>query len=98
MSTPCSPVPPAGPSLPSRRSVWLSSIALFAVLAVVFLVNNREIGIGDTVPNTLMPLAMIRGDGVYLDRFFTTEESLHRCWWVTVKHDRVVSRYPIGPA
>jgi hypothetical protein len=42
-----------------------SSVCLFAI----YLANGREIGSGDTVPAKYLTLALLRGDGFYLDRY-----------------------------
>jgi hypothetical protein len=67
--------------------------ALFAVYSI----NGRQIGVGDTLPNLLLPVALLRGDGVALDRFADRwKGKLPYC--VTIKRGQIVSRYPLAPA
>jgi hypothetical protein len=39
------------------------------VVFVVYKANGREIGGGDTLPARMLPIAILRGDGPFLDRF-----------------------------
>lgn len=77
----------------------LLGLGLFAV----FVANGREIGAGDTVPNMLLPIAVLRGDGLALNRF----ADLWPIWqgaydgdlpyFVSARGDRIRSRYPPAP-
>jgi hypothetical protein len=79
---------------------WPASVILGIVVASVYLANGREIGAFDTTPTTLLPLAILRGDGWHLDRF----RPLLRMWgsplpmFVTEFGGHIISRYPVGPA
>src|SRR5580658_4996551 len=79
---------------------WPPSLILGVVVALVYLANGREIGAFDTIPTTLLPLAIVRGDGLRLDRF----RPLLREWgtplpvFVTESFGHIISRYPVGPA
>jgi hypothetical protein len=85
---------------PGKLRGWPSSIILGIVIALAYLANGREIGAFDTIPTTLLPLAIIRGDGLRLDRF----RPLLREWgtplpvFVTESFGHIISRYPVGPA
>jgi hypothetical protein len=70
-------------------------------LTSIYLINRREpIDTSDTVAAELLPFAMLRGDGPFLDRFSAilppagvpTSPSL--AW----SRGHIVSRYPIAPA
>jgi hypothetical protein len=79
---------------------WPFSIGLGVLIAFIYLSSDREKGAFDTVPNTLLPLAVLRGDGVYLDRFralFVREWGTPTPIFVAVSRGHLVSRYPIGP-
>ncbi|HMB08470.1 MAG TPA: hypothetical protein VKP69_32655, partial [Isosphaeraceae bacterium] len=54
----------AAPPDGRRTAFWLG-IALF----LAYWANGRTIGAGDTIPAQLLPIALIRGDKPYLDRF-----------------------------
>ena len=76
----------------------LLAVGLFAV----YLANGREIGSGDTAPAKYLTMALIRGDGVYLDRY---RRPLLEAWpreglpyYVKLVRGHYVSSYPIGPA
>ena len=82
---------------------WKSSLLLGVVLTLIYLANGREIGCGDTLPAKLLPIAIIRGDGPYLDRFqFLKDpqesERLGASWSVSSSRGHIVSRYPVGSA
>ena len=82
----------------NRRS-WLVSAALGVVVAAIYLSNGREIGAFDTTPASLIPLSIVRGDGLHLDRF----RNLLRTWgtplpaFVAESGGHIVSSYPVGP-
>jgi hypothetical protein len=68
----------------------------------VYMANGREIGAGDTVPAKCLTLALLRGDGFYLDRY---RDELLKYWphagmpyYAQMVDGHYVSRYPIGPA
>src|SRR5437764_910402 len=95
------PVRTPDPGLGSGKSSgWPTSLILGIGVACVYLANGREIGAYDTTPTTLLPLAILRGDGLHLDRF----QPLLRVWgtplpvFVTESGGHVISRYPVGPA
>jgi hypothetical protein len=99
----------AGPSVPAesssaprgRLSGWGWSIAISVLLTPIYLANRAEpLGSEDTVPAELMPLAILRGDGPFLDRYAPILAVTHQTitWAITRSHGHLVSRYPIGPA
>jgi len=53
----------------SRGSRWWTSVILGLSLLLVYSANSRDLGSVDTVATTLLPLAIVRGDGLALDRF-----------------------------
>jgi hypothetical protein len=68
-------------------------------LALIYSGNRRELGTFDTVATSMLPLAILRGDGPALDRYQLALRdrdglilSVVRSRW------RVVSRYPVAPA
>lgn len=89
-----SPLPEGGPPL---RTAVLLGLGLFAI----FVINGREIGAGDVVPNKLLPIAVLRGDGLTLNRFnhlwgLWSGASDRLPYFVSVDAGRVRSRYPPG--
>ena len=83
---------------PNRAPVagWTQSLLLGVLLALIYALNFRELGIGDTVPASQLPTAVLHGDGVFLDRFYPNPDALPN--WVALKRGHVVSRYPLGTA
>jgi hypothetical protein len=75
----------------------LGTLVLF-----VYWINGREIPNGDTIPARLLPIALIRGDGPFLDRFnafLVAPDSGGRVpYYVARKRGHLVSSYPIGAA
>ena len=61
--------PPAHWTGTGKLEGWPASWILGIGIAMVYLANGREIGAFDTIPSTLLPLAILRGDGWHLDRF-----------------------------
>lgn len=87
---------------------WKSSLLLGIALTLIYSANRREIGAGDTAAAKFLPIAIIRGDGLYLDRF---SQQLQGSNWdkaryskgeliyaVTSSRGHIVSTYPVGPA
>ena len=77
------------------RDAWLT-LGLLAL----FLANGRAIGGGDTVPAALLQVALVRGDGLTLDRlaWAIRTETGAVPGYCDESRGHVVSRYPIGPA
>ena len=82
---------------------WVYSASLGVFLFLVYIINIRLFFDADTIPAAFLPLAMIRGDGPFLDRF---AEALPKSpvpgerlpYIVTEARRHIVSRYPVGPA
>src|SRR6185312_15139616 len=78
------------------KSTLLLGFALF----MIYSANGRAIGCGDTIPATLQPIALIRGDGLYLDRFepiLMAEDESNR-YYVSRVRGHLMSHYPQAPA
>src|SRR5262245_3011491 len=80
----------------NRRRQWAVAAALWMGLFAVYVSNGREIGASDTIPSLLLPISMLRGDGVRLDRFRHMWPT-NLPYYVVDKGGAVVSRYPLGP-
>ena len=50
-----------------RGSGWLGSLFLGLALVFVYMINGRELGTYDTISASLLPLCILRGDGIYFD-------------------------------
>jgi len=89
-----------GSSTDRRRKGWLGSLALGLALWAVYSANDNYLGSYDTVGTCLLPLNLLRGDGVYLDRFWLAlrERNGELATFVVRSHDHIVSRYPLAPA
>jgi hypothetical protein len=75
-------------------------LVLFVVLVAIYESNGRDLGTSDTVPTSLVPLAILRGQGFFLDSHRVSIEAwtsnsmdLAISW-----HGHLLSRYPIAPA
>jgi hypothetical protein len=73
-------------------------LGTFLGLVLAYSVNGRVIPSGDTDAVTFTALAIVRGDGIALDRFRTEIDLLRRPYWVTEKRGHLISRYPVAPA
>jgi hypothetical protein len=89
-----------GRSTTSRRNGWLGSLALGMTLWLIYSANDRCLGGYDAVGTSLLPLNILRGDGVYLDRFWPVlrERNGELAPIVARSRDHIVSRYPLAPA
>lgn len=90
------PTTSAGPTPRSRVERW-KSVALFVALACIYSANGRESGAGDTVPALLLPVAILRGDGLQLDRFAAVWPN-RLPYYVTLHRGHIVSQYPVAVA
>ena len=79
---------------------WWLSLLLGTAVGWVYMANGRAVNSPDTFPTALTTLALLSGEGIYLDRFFPeTPGGPNRIWYGSArKHGHVVSRYPILPA
>jgi hypothetical protein len=72
-----------------------TSVLLFVFVLGVYSANGRLIGAIDTVANQLLPIAIVRGDGLVLNRF---AETVRDQYYVKADGERLLSRYPVLPA
>jgi hypothetical protein len=76
-------------------------VLVFLGLAGVYLANARlPIDSADTLEMELLPLAIVRGDGPFLDRFAAEPAPLGASFSSNVERSRghAVSRYPVAPS
>src|SRR3954465_14505600 len=88
----------SAPPPPARG--WAASTLLGLALVAVYLSNGREIGSYDTIPASLLPLTILRGEGLHLDRYapLLAEADGRLPAYVKRSRGHVVSRYPVAPA
>ncbi len=81
------------------RHLWAPSF-LFLAFFVIFSANARKIGNADTLPAMVLPVAILRGDGPFLDRWSDDLQNESAVLPNSVSRSRghVVSRFPIAPA
>jgi hypothetical protein len=81
---------------------WGWTLLLGSLLFAVYLSNRIDpIGTEDTASNELLPMALARGDGPYLDRFLAIiidPAADQTPWPMRQSHGHLVTRYAIGPA
>lgn len=67
---------------------------------LIYMANGRSIGSGDVVPASYLAVALVRGDGVVLDRYAALLRGGdgRLPGYLDERRGHVVSRYPIGPA
>src|SRR4051794_24648661 len=89
---------PGGPAKSPGRGWWTSWV-LGLLLWVVYSSGSQYLGTIDTIATTLLPLAIVRGDGLALDRFRPVlREGPLLAPYVVRSHGRIISRYPVAPA
>jgi hypothetical protein len=81
-------------------SGWLGSLLLGVGLFVAYSINGRDLGSYDTISATLLPLYILRGDGIYFDNSHlgNVRSNVPIPDFLTISHGRVVTLYPIAPA
>ncbi|MFM7316870.1 MAG: hypothetical protein ACKO5E_07960 [bacterium] len=83
----------------SKRYHILYTLCLGLACFFVYTANGRYIGAGDCVPAAIMPVAIARGDGPWLDRYrqFIEDDNGKLPGYCELSRSHVVSRYPVGP-
>lgn len=79
-----------------RRRTWVVATALAVGLFIIYTLNGREIGAGDTLGGLFLQVSILRGDGPRLDRFRFLWPAGILPYYVVERHGALVSRYPIG--
>jgi len=89
--------PPGSESKPGR---WVTSLVLGIALVAIYSVNGRDLGTTDTAPTTLLPLMILRGEGVFLDSQSAPDPGPEMQLWPSLTRQRghIMSRYPVAPA
>ena len=84
----------------SWLSGWVFSLFLGMTLFFAYMINGRELGSYDTISATLLPLCILRGDGIYFDNKHLGNVRSNQPLpdYLTFSHGRVVTLYPIAPA
>lgn len=98
---PANPEGPAPASAPRSRAV-VQGLCLAVGLFTIYTVNGREVGSGDTVPAKYLTVALVRGDGFFLDdyRAAMLAEWPYRGapYYFKEVGGHCVSTYPVGAA
>ena len=79
---------------------WPGSVFLGLALFFAYMINGRDLGTYDTISASLLPLYILRGDGIYFDNEHLGQVGLNKPIpdFLTISHGRVVTLYPIAPA
>ena len=77
----------------------IRAVAMTVISFLIYMSNGRYIGAGDCVPASIIPIAVARGDGPWLDRYraYIEDENGRLPGYCEESRGHVVSRYPIGP-
>ncbi len=83
-----------------QGSGWLGSLFLGLSLVFVYLINGRELGTDDTFGASLLPLNILRGEGVYLENRRPGDVGLYGPipFSMGISHGHIVTMYPLAPA
>jgi hypothetical protein len=81
-------------------SGWLGSLCLGLALVFVYMANGRDLGTYDTISAAMLPLFILRGDGIFFDNAHLGkwDSNLQLPDYLTISHGRVVTLHPIAPA
>jgi hypothetical protein len=91
----------AQPEVPGlKRRIWKRSFALGVMLFAIYSANGREFATTDTAPTTVLPLLILRGEGIYLDSQWSPAQSTNvgLTYSVVRRNSHILSRYPVAPA
>ncbi len=83
-----------------QGSRWLGSLCLGLALVFIYMINGRDLGTYDTISTSLLPLFIVRGEGIYFDNKLmgNMRSDVTLPDYLTISHGRVVTLYPIAPA
>jgi hypothetical protein len=83
-----------------QGSGWLGSLCLGLALVIIYMINGRELGTYDTISTSLLPLFIVRGEGIYFDNKLmgNIRPNVTLPGYLTISHGRLVTLYPIAPA
>lgn len=94
--------PTGPPHRPDQQGEgWLKSFLLGLFLVTVYSVNGRDPVSFDTTPTCMLTLTLVRGEGVFLDRFaplLTRIAGYGVPPFATASREHLLSRYPVAPA
>jgi hypothetical protein len=78
---------------------WLASACLGACLVFIYLINGRDLGSDDAFSASLLPLYILRGEGVYLENRIPGDRGLKSplSYFWKISHGHVVPLYPLAP-
>src|SRR5262245_32019631 len=83
----------------TRGRKWGITVILGLGLALLYSATDADLGSHDTLPATMLPLTLLRGEGLALDRFERLlREGGELPLYVTLSHGHIISRYPVAPA
>jgi hypothetical protein len=78
-----------------RWARWDVAVVFGAMLFFAYTGNGRVISTWDSLPASLLPIALVRGDGLVLDRF-QAQWPGPLPYYVALKRGHLVSRYPVA--
>lgn len=83
-----------------QGSGWLGSLCLGLALVFIYVINGRDLGTYDTISTSLLPLFIVRGEGIYFDNKLMGNMRSNGTLpdYLTISHGRIVTLYPIAPA
>ena len=83
-----------------QGSGWRGSLCLGLALMVIYMINGRDLGTYDTISTSVLPLYIVRGEGIYFDNQLMGNMRSNGTVpdYLTISHGRIVTLYPIAPA
>ena len=71
-------------------------LCLFCLVYLVYNINGRPIGSGDTLPASLLPFSILDNHNLYLDQFaYYFKSNFERAYWISTIDEHSLSIYPI---
>jgi len=71
-------------------------LCLFCLVYLIYCINGRTIGSGDTIPASLLPFSILENHNLYLDQFsYYFESTFNQVHWVQEIDGHYLSVYPI---
>jgi hypothetical protein len=70
-------------------------LCLFTFIYVIYNLNGRPIGSGDTIPASLLPFSILENHNLYLDQFSSYFRMMDQPWMILERRNHILSLYPI---
>jgi len=70
-------------------------LCIFIIFFVIYCINFRSIGSGDTIPASILPFNILENHNLYLDNYTTYYQNINFTYFLAEERGHHISAYPI---